>query len=72
LAERDLPDVGARLYHHARHLRTVATPRAIGGDAPHMIWSRYDERFKTAMMQMLHPIAPSPAHAGVIDLVDLK
>jgi len=35
------PDVGARLYHHARHLRMVATPRAIGGEAPRMIWSRY-------------------------------
>jgi len=37
LAERDLPDVGARLYHHARHLRTVATARAIGGEAPLML-----------------------------------
>jgi len=35
------PDVGARLYHHARHLRMVATPRAIGGEARRMIWSRY-------------------------------
>jgi len=36
--ERDLPDGGARLYHHARHFLTSATPRAIGGEPLRMSW----------------------------------
>src|SRR6516162_6250455 len=70
--ERDLPDVGARLYRYASqssHIGNAA--RNWRRTAARDLSRRADERFETTMMQMLRPIAPSKL-AGLKCRVRLK